>query len=137
MPMSTDYIGDGGIISRGEGVVTGSEIKEVNDIIYESPEKIKNIVYQICDLTNVSNISLSNSEIEEIAEQDSKAFQINPNMFIAIVADDDLIYGLSRMWEALAYDYPFESTVFRTMDDAQQWIREKLVKKPNHVPGDD
>jgi len=130
MPMSIDYIGDGGIIARGEGVVTGSEIKEVNDIIYESPEKIKKIVYQICDLTNVSDISGSNFEIEELAIQDKKASEVNPNMFIAIVGEEDLVYGLSRMWEAFAHDSPFETMVFRKMEDAQQWIREKLQKRP-------
>jgi len=41
MPMSISYIGDGGIKSRGDGVVTGSELIEVNDIIYEFPDKIK------------------------------------------------------------------------------------------------
>jgi hypothetical protein len=130
MPMSIAYIGDGGIIARGEGVVTGSEIKEVNDIIYESPEKIKKIVYQICDLTNVSDISISTSEIEELAIQDKKASEINPNMFIALLGKKDLIFGLSRMWEAFTYDSPFETMVFRKMEDAQQWIRGKLQKKP-------
>ena len=130
MPMNIDYMADGGIIASGKGVVTGSEIKEVNDIIYESPEKIEKIVYQICDLTNVSDISLSTSEIEEIAMQDKKASEINPNMFIAVVGETDLVFGLSRMWEAFTYEYPFEAMVFREMEDAQQWIKEKLHKKP-------
>ena len=43
MPMSIDYIEGGGIITRGDGLITGSEIKEINDLIYESPDKIKKI----------------------------------------------------------------------------------------------
>ena len=130
MPMSIDYIGDGGIIIRGEGLITGSEIIEANDIIYESPDKIKKIKYQICDLTNASDYSTSESELRAISNQDKKASEINPKMFIAVVGEKDVIFGLARMWEAFSYDSPLETMVFRKMEDAQQWVREKLHKKP-------
>ena len=129
MPMSIAYTEDGGIISRGEGVITGNEIKETNDIIYESPDKIKKIKYQICDLTNASDYSTSESELRAISNQDKKASEINPKMFIAVVGEKDVIFGLARMWEAFSYDSPFETMVFRKIEDAQQWIREKLHKK--------
>jgi len=51
-------------------------------------------------------------------------------MFIALVAKEDFLFGLARMWEAFAYKPPFETMVFKKMDDAQQWIREKFQKKP-------
>jgi hypothetical protein len=130
MPMSVAYTGDGGILAIGDGVVTGSDIKQVNDMIYESLEKIRKIVYQVCDFTNVSGVSVSTFEIEQLAIQDKKASEINPNMFVAIVGKEDYLYGLSRMWEALSYDSPLETMVFRKMEDAQQWIEEKLQKKP-------
>ena len=129
MTLSITYIEDGGIIVRGEGVLTGSEIKAVNDVIYDSPEKIEKILYQLVDFTDVSDISISNAEIKELAMQDIRAFKVNPNMFIALAAKEDLIYGLARMWEAFAYKPPFEVMVFKKMDDAQQWIKEKLENK--------
>ena len=129
MPISITYLEDGGIIAKGEGIVTGSEIKEINDTIYESPEKIKKIVYQICDWTNVSDVSISTPEIEAIASQDKQAADINPNMFIALVTKKDFFFGLARMWEAFAYSSPIETGIFRKMEDAQQWISEKLQKR--------
>ena len=129
MTLSITYIEDGGIIVRGEGVLTGSEIKAVNDVIYDSPEKIEKILYQLVDFTDDSDISISNAEIKELAMQDIRAFKVNPNMFIALAAKEDLIYGLARMWEAFAYKPPFEVMVFKKMDDAQQWIKEKLENK--------
>jgi hypothetical protein len=130
MPMSVIFTGDGGIMATGDGVVTGAEIIEVNDAIYESPEKTRKIVYQICDFTNISGASISNFEIEQLAIQDKKASEINPNMFFAIVAREDYSYGLARMWEAFSHDSPFETMIFRNVDDARQWIEEKLKKKP-------
>jgi len=130
MSLSITYTEDGGIIVRGEGIVTGSDIKEINDIIYESPENIEKIAYQLGDFRDVTDVFISNSEIEELAIQDKKAYEINPNMFIALVGTKDLIFGLSRMWKAFTNDSPFETMVFRKMEDAQQWIKEKLQKKP-------
>ena len=130
MLTSIDYIEDGGIIIRVEGLISGNEIKKANDIIYESPDKIKKIKYQICDLTIASDFSASESDIRAISNQDKKASEINPNMLIAVVGEKDVIFGLARMWEAFSYDSPFETMVFRKMEDAQQWIREKLHKKP-------
>ncbi|MBT8352308.1 MAG: hypothetical protein KJO26_13885 [Deltaproteobacteria bacterium] len=130
MTINIEYLEDGGIISRVEGSVTGTEIKEANDIIYGSSDKIKKIVYQIADLTNATDFNLSTSELMALSSQDENAAKINPNMFIAIVGKKDAIYGLARMWEAFSYKSPFETMVFRKMEDAQQWIRGKLPKKP-------
>lgn len=129
MPISIEYLEDGGVISRVEGSVTGAEIKEANDIIYGSPDKIRKIVYQIADLTNVSDVNFSNSELMALSSQDENASKINPNMYIAIVGKKDVIYGLARVWESFSYNSPFETMVFRKMEDAQQWIRGKLPKK--------
>ena len=76
--------------------------------------------------------SIINKQVHElgIAIQDLKAFEVNPNMLIDLVAKEDLIFGLARMWEAYAYKTTFETMVFKKMDDAQQWIREKLHKRP-------
>jgi len=126
---SIKYIGEGGVLAKGKGVLTGSDLIKLNDIIYESPEKIKKIAYQICDLSNVSSTSISTLELEHVASQDKKASESNPNMLIAIVGEDDLTYGLARMWEAYSYNSPFETMVFREIEDAHQWISEKLQGK--------
>ena len=128
MPVSFSYIGDGGILVKSEGDVKGREIKEINDIIYESAEKTKGISYQICDFQNASNVSISQTDVRQIARQDKKAFEINPEMLIAIVTSTDLGFGLSRMWESLANGSPFETKVFRNLKEAQHWIRENLKK---------
>jgi hypothetical protein len=130
MPINIAYMEDGGIMATGEGVVTGSEIKEVNNTIYESPEKIQKIAYQLCDFSNISGASASTFEIEQIASQDKKASEINPNMLVAIVVGEDLSYGLSRMWESFSYGSTLETMVFRKVEDAQQWIREELQNRP-------
>lgn len=41
---------------------------------------------------------------------------------VAIVAERDLLFGGARMFEAFADTLPFSCRVFRTMEEAEQWI---------------
>ena len=41
-----------------------------------------------------------------------------------IVADGDLNYGLSRMYETVTDDVPTHKNIFRDMEDAQNWLKE-------------
>lgn len=126
MPITIQYQENGGVFVKGEGAVTGSEIKEANDRLYETKDKIRKISYQIVDFTGVENFFVSNPEIDLIAAQDKRAFGLNPDMFIAVVSEQDLIYGLARMWQAMAYAPLFETMVFRKLEDAREWIEAKL-----------
>ncbi len=125
MPIELAYLEDNGVLLSGFGILTAYDIKEVNNTLYETPQKIQKITYQLCDFTRVTQVEISSEEIGAIAEQDAKAGEINPNMFIAVVGEEDLVFGLSRMWETLADTIPFEKHVFRQMEDAQKWIAEK------------
>ena len=47
--------------------------------------------------------------------------------YTAIVADEDLIYGLSRMYEMMTSHMPTITHIFRDMDDAKQWLTDNTV----------
>ena len=129
MPLTYEDTKDGGILVKGKGVISAKEIIEINNDLYRSPENILKIKYQLWDLTNVSEILVSSEDINAFAKQDAAAARVNPKMIIAIVASSDLIFGLSRMWEAYSYNSPFQSMVFRNIEDAEKWIDE-IVEKP-------
>ena len=126
MPVKIEYLDDNGILIKGEGVVTGNDLIEANDKVYESTEKIQHISYQLCDFTNVSDVDVSTPDIEITAKQDARASVINPNMLFAVVGDKDVVHVLSDMLEALSY--PAEIMYFRKLEEAKQWIRENLQK---------
>lgn len=126
MPMKLFYRDDGGVMVTGEGVITGKDIKDLNRQLYESPQKIKDIKYQICDFSQVEGFDLSTQDVRDIAQQDNYASGINPNMIIALVGSKDIAFGLSRMWEFFTTSSPLESMVFRKLEPAEKWIKEKL-----------
>lgn len=128
MPITVANIKNGGVLLKGEGIVTGTDIKQANDAIYHSPEIIQNIKYQLCDYTNVRKFNVSAEEVIIIVQQDREAVKINPKIFVAAVGEEDLVYGLIRMWEFHIDISPLVSMAFRNIEDAEKWIEEKLQK---------
>lgn len=129
MPIKLSYTKDGGVLAVGSGVLTGQDVKDVNAEIYKTPETIKNISYQLVDFSGVTKLKATAAEVEDLARQDEEAARINPGMFIALVGKDDLIYGMSRMWEELASGALIETMVFRELEDAKKWIKERMKKE--------
>lgn len=128
MPIKLSFIENNGILLKGSGVLTSNDISTVNKVIYESADKIRKIAYQLCDYTEIDQIDISSDEIRMLASQDENAAKINPKMIIAVVGKEDIVFGLSRMWQAYTDETSFETNVFRNIEDARKWISEKITK---------
>lgn len=46
----------------------------------------------------------------------------------AFVVDQDLLYGLARMYEMVAGQIPTAIRIFKDMDQAETWLREESIK---------
>ena len=114
---------------KGKGTLAASDVSGVNEVIYETEQKIKNITYQLCDYTEVDDVNISAEEVRMLSAQDVTAAKINPKMIIAVVGEKDLTFGLLRMWEIYADEHPFETHVFRTIEEAKLWISDKLESR--------
>jgi len=130
MPTRVKHLEDGGVIAEFSGRIVVEDITGLNDSLYESPERIRAIKYQLCDFTDVTDVAVDSSEITDLAKQDLEASVANPHMIIALVGGRDLTYGLARMWEAYASGPALETMVFRSREDAESWIRAKLRERP-------
>ncbi len=125
MTIDISYRGDGGVVATVKRVLNGQDVIAFNDTIYADAERIAKITYQIIDFSQVEQIEINADEIRRLAAQDAAAAEINPHMRIAVVGGSDVIYGLSRMWQALTDDLPISRMIFRTMSDAESWLREQ------------
>jgi len=130
MPIEIQYLPDGGVFLKGTGIVKASDIIEMNEKLYATEDKIVNISYQLCDLTNIEDYSITTEEIKTLAEQDIKASALNKSMIIAVVGEKDVIYGLLRMWQSFSSSAYITSKVFRNLGDAKKWIEDQLHNRP-------
>lgn len=121
--------GFGNLISV-HGVLTGEEyLDAIKKHLSQDAEKFKKYRYSLCDYTNVTQMEISSNDINIVAELSKKASEVNPKVFVALIADKDVAFGLSRMWEILFGEKNWEVMVFRTREDAEAWIRLKVKEK--------
>ena len=95
----------------------------------QDDQKLKKYRYCLSDWTEVTEVDLSTNAITRIAWLSKKAAEINPDVVVATVANQDLTFGLSRMAHALRGETAWENEVFRNLQDAETWIRERLKIK--------
>lgn len=80
-------------------------------------------LHQIIDLSQVDFSALRRADIDRMVAM-AAALDYGPTTCIALVADENLRYGFSRMYEIVASDgVPRLRAVFRTLDEAVAWVR--------------
>ena len=130
MPIQLIYEPDGvGVVFKGTGIVDGAEIQRCNDQIY-APERILQLRSQLCDFCEVTKFNLSDDDMRLLAAQDRAAAAQNPNLAIAIVGNNDLMFGLAKMWEVFVSEASLKAKVFRTLQEARDWLEEHAQRKP-------
>ena len=81
-----------------------------------SPEV--NTVWDI-RFANFTNISL---DYQEKLKNIRKRFPQRGKAKIALVADNDLSFGLARMYEQLSAELPRKLKVFKKLNEAEKWL---------------
>lgn len=123
---------DGGlgniILCRGE--LTEEEfVLALKKHLTKDRVKFSKYRYSLCDYTQLQDIELAARNIDMLADFCRNASVINPRAIVAIVATQDFIYGLARMWEGITDDTNWETMVFRNREDAELWLGKKAKEK--------
>ncbi|OOZ38875.1 hypothetical protein BOW53_13865 [Solemya pervernicosa gill symbiont] len=121
--MAVDVVvldGGEGVVVVGTGVVTGSEILDVQKRVY-GEETLHKQRYQIIDKSKCTEYNVSAFEIEALAELDKAAAKVNPNIVFAIIESESLQFSLTSLWQANV-ESVFKTESFKSRDDALAWI---------------
>lgn len=130
MPIRLIYEPDGvGVVVKGSGIVDATEIQRCNDQMYAA-DRIHKLRSQLYDFREVTKFDLSSDDMRMLADQDKAAASQNPNLAIAIVGNNDLMFGLAKMWEVFVSEASLKANVFRTLKEARDWLEEHAERKP-------
>jgi hypothetical protein len=130
MPIEMSYLDNGtGVLHVGRGVLSGKDILDAKSATFASDDKTRRYRYGLIDYSAVDNVLISSHELETVAAYDRKAATIAPGIPVAIVGGKDFVFGLARMWEAFMHGAGWETHVFRTREEAEAWIRERIRGK--------
>ncbi len=100
-----------------------------DDIIYAvksfyEGQPTENVLW---DLSDITEIQLTPEQVESIVSLSQRFNIARSKGKTAFVAQKDLVYGLSRMFNTLGeiMGAPFQRGAFRSMEEAYQWLSEE------------
>ena len=110
--------------------VTTIRFAEEPDIldIQNSIDDVAELKQKALRLWNFSNggLNLTSTQIQELADYAKSKF--SPPSRVAIVATEDLAFGLSRMYEAFRAQDMVDIEIFRNEQDAHNWLKNNPEK---------
>jgi hypothetical protein len=132
MAVTVEWRNDKGVVLSCSGVLTGQELIDANRSMVA--EGNRGLRYAILDISAVEKIQVSPADVRATVEDDRRlAAMAAPGMLVAIAAPQDLGFGLARMWEVFAgRETEWRISVFRSMDDANSWIKQNLDRPERH-----
>lgn len=112
-----------GVIKRHFGKVTGKELLEVV-LRTEGDKRFDGLHYVVNDFLDCTGITITDSELEEIAAIDKAAFALNSKIRIAIVATHTEAVAAASAYINSPMN-SFETRLFEAMPEARHWLEMK------------
>lgn len=111
-----------GTILCFKGITTIHHINEANEKLYADP-RFDGHKYQVWDLSRADFSPISTDDIEEPAATDMGATFSNPNMKVAIIADDNHVKNISYHYIDLSktLNSTWSFLVCDTFEEAMKW----------------
>jgi hypothetical protein len=131
MPIHLEFRhADAGIILNCSGILGVDDFHRANQAILDKGEDLKKWLYSIVDLTFVESMTLAYEQMPVLLEQDKKmAALATPGLLVALCSSRDLGFGLARMWESLVEPFGWDTQVFRSRMEAEDWVRKNVKLK--------
>lgn len=117
----------GSAVVRCDGVVTGRELIEVNDLISTEPHQR----YQLWDFTDADYIAISFDEIHKLAIQDSSIPDESGLQAILVVGTHRSLRNLVETFDRFSSKWVgrrgmFQVVLLETVKDARAWLEANL-----------
>lgn len=131
MPIEiTDTDGGRGNIIKASQTITESDLLcAVTTHLKQPPEKFKKYLYSLIDLKEVTKLDISVKTVRQISLMCKAQAQNNPDAIVAIIAEQDVTFGLARMWQMLSNSTLWEMQVVRNMETANKWVLKRSEEK--------
>lgn len=125
MPYTTELSDDCmGIRHAGTGPVTGAEILEACRATTQLRQNTENFHYEFIDFSGVSELQISQDELERIIAQDFYAAIFRPEAVIVIVAPRDDLFETMKEWERRIQGIGWLTHIARERAEAERWLQE-------------
>jgi hypothetical protein len=120
MPLNVEKLEDrNGMLISGIGVVNARDIAEAREEFHS--EELR---YLIVDVSRVERLDATSSELRALASASVAFSRGREGRLIAVVGEQDYMYGLARMWSFHVEEGSHRVGAFRCLTDAVAWVQE-------------
>jgi len=104
------------------GTITDRELCEVFDRLYQDPAH-RIGMDELSDLRAVHNVTVTSVGLQALADQTARNLDhAHQSWRVAVVAPQDVVFGLARMYGLFREDSPELVRVFRDLASAEAWL---------------
>ena len=132
MPVTIHDVCSGrGALMLCTGKVLGSEVFNAKLPLEKQTERVSQWRFAVLDHSEATSVDYSSSDIQHLLKQDKGFFagMLADGFLIAIVSPQDHVFGISRMWQTMADQLHYEVLVARSREQADTWIRARMLQK--------
>lgn len=123
MPFDVQYSADGaGVLPRATGLLTADELLAGTVGIGQAGDRLSRVRYALVDLSGVVEFRGTSQDLSKLADEDVAMAKQLPNLAIVVVASLPVMFGMARMWEALAHQTGWRIMTVQTREDAIDWL---------------
>ncbi len=131
MPYQTELTDDcRGIVHVGKGRVAGADLVEAAANSRRLVQNTENFYYEFVDLTEVTELEMSEEELDEIVAEDHLAAVFRPEAVVVMVVPRDELFALAEKWERRVKDLGWNTHIARERSEALRWLRENYPALP-------
>lgn len=116
-----------GVVQPVRGPRTGDELLAENRaLFFDRTDRFRACRFWYADFTGSDLTGVTPEHIRQLGEIAERAAKTNPDLVVAIVAPEDLQFGLGRMWTLFTDVTDWTLGTFRTRHEAAVWLSECL-----------
>ena len=109
------------IFTEGSGVITDADVIALKEKLLRDPASAE-AIGQLSDLRLIERLAVTTAGVHAMVRHDEKNEQARARR-LAIVATEDVVFGMARMYQMLGGRENNGVGVFRGLDEALQWLK--------------
>lgn len=122
MPLEYDVdVKTGTVLSRGVGAVIGDDVLHMLGACLED-RRLASPHRELADLRGATAFGLDAAAVRAVAAFVKSAGDRFRGGKVAYVAEENVVYGIGRMFEVYAADLGLDFHVFRDVEAARDWL---------------
>jgi hypothetical protein len=103
------------------GTLTDDELLEHKRRLREDPRLSKGMV-ELSDIRGIDRLAVTPEGIQRFVMQDELDAEVFQDYKLAIVVNQDVVFGMGRMYEMMTSRNLPDVRIFREMDQAREWL---------------